>query len=96
MAKLQVCKDPKEAQQCLCANMSKQKKWDEHPVCSVFLSVRPQYFKWWGRGESKGETKHMTQILKHFVADFGSWKHHYNVYAMHRGKIKWSEENERK
>lgn len=25
MAKLQVCKDPKEAQQCLCANMSKQK-----------------------------------------------------------------------
>lgn len=38
----------------------------------------------------------MTQILKHFVADFGSWKHHYSVYAMHRGKIKWREENERK
>lgn len=38
----------------------------------------------------------MTQILKHFVADFGNWKHQYNVYAMHTGEIKWSEENERK
>lgn len=54
------------------------------------------FFEWWGHGESTAETGHMTQILKHFVASFGSWKHPYSFHGMHNGKIKWSEENERK
>lgn len=60
------------------------------------MSLSPQFFKWWAHGESKAQTGHMTQIWKHFVAGFGSWKRHYSFHGMHRGKLKWSEENERK
>lgn len=67
-----------------CLNKNAVVLFPSSPPLSLWL----QYFKWWGGGESKAETGHMTQIWKHFVAGFGSWKCHYSFHGMHEGKIK--------